>query len=151
VAAQSDDEAEWSGDAGDGGTVTAPPAGAPWHVVADDTASHAVLGRTTPPAPAPAPTPAAVAPAPPPPEPEPAPRSIAPEGAAATTTADRDGADGESRHHHGHHRHHRHHRHRTTPRPAKLAWWHIGLVILVGVLVTYLVVHLASSQGEPPG
>ncbi|MBI5481379.1 MAG: hypothetical protein HY906_21145 [Deltaproteobacteria bacterium] len=57
------------------------------------------------------------------------------------------------RHRHGHRHSHRHgsrHKKRLTPRPAKLQWWHIVLILLVGLLVTWVVVAIASSPAGPP-
>ena len=38
---------------------------------------------------------------------------------------------------------------RITPRPAKLAWWHVVLMVVGGLIVIYLVIHLAAGQGGP--
>jgi hypothetical protein len=90
-----------------------------------------------------------------------------PAGAAAAGTGDGlrrppGAADGSHRHqrsgarahhqarHHSHHHSHRHRR-RPTPRTAKLQWWHVVLVIVVGLLVTWVVVSIASSPVGPAG
>ena len=96
-----------------------------------------------------------VVPAPASPEgpPREAPSATSPaSGAPQATPTAGEGSHGHSHgeHHHGHHHHHRRRKHRATPRSARLAWWHVLLVIVVGVLVTYLVIHLASNPGAPP-
>jgi hypothetical protein len=112
-------------------------------VVADDTVTVAARLAAAPPGPVAA-SPEPVA-APGPVTPAPAPWAPAPEPALVAAAEP-------ARHHHrhGHGHRHEHRRHRSTPRPAKLAWWHVALVVLVGLLVTYLVVHLAAGQAAPP-
>jgi len=66
-----------------------------------------------------------------------------------------DAADGRRRRRHrsghrsGHRSHHRP-RHRLTPRAAKLKWWHVLLVVAVGLLVTWMVVAIVSGPIGPP-